>query len=72
MTSRRTYLAVVDRSTAYALDALPWELPRYRRELGDRIVGEFVTKTEAEAAVADALIIAAAAARCGLVKPAPG
>ena len=29
----RTYQAVLDGSTAYALDALPWELARYRREL---------------------------------------
>jgi hypothetical protein len=37
----RTYLAVVDRSTAYALDALPRELRRYTRitECSPRVRG---------------------------------
>ena len=70
MNRPRTYLAVVDRTTGYALDALPSELQRYRRQLGKRIIGEFPTKAEADAEVRDALIIAKAAERCGLVKSA--
>jgi hypothetical protein len=47
------YFAVVDASAkiGYALDYYPNEKRRYNRELGSRIIGEFVTPEEALDAV---------------------
>ena len=42
-----TWLAVHDGSVAYAMEAYPEELGRYRVELGDRLVSEHLTRVAA-------------------------
>lgn len=51
----KTYLAIVGKTSGYVLDAYPDEQLRDRRYYGNKIIGEFTTRVEAEKAVYDAI-----------------